>query len=131
MKNGTRSRRSARVKDATSESAPLTPLIHVWLAGLGAVSRARTGGPKLLDELIKEGARVQGNNRKIAKNAIHSRLGDMQKLVKRVVDGLPPVQILHELRALRRQVDTMNAGIDTLLRSRGASRKRASTKRET
>ena len=36
----------------------LNMLHQVWLAGLGAVSRAQQGAPKLLEELIAEGARA-------------------------------------------------------------------------
>jgi hypothetical protein len=97
-----------------SKNRLLDPLIHVWLAGLGAVSMAHTDGSKLLKELIKEGARVQAYERDAAANLVHSTLGDVQALVRRVVNELPPYRVLEELRALRKQMDIVNANIEKL-----------------
>jgi len=96
----------------------------VWLAGLGAVVKAQTEGPKLLNELINEGARVQAHKRNAAEQLVRSTLNDVQALVRRVVNELPPVRVLQEVRALRKQVDAMNASIENLTRVRRAPQKR-------
>jgi hypothetical protein len=124
MKSRTKSRRTGRGIATSTESRLFGPLIHVWLAGLGAVSRAHTEGPKLLNELIEEGARVQAHKRNTAEKAVRSTLGDVQAIVRRVVNELPPVRVLQEVRALRKQVDAMNANIENLTHVRGAPRKR-------
>ena len=52
----------------------LNMLHQVWLAGLGAVSRAQQGAPKLLEELIAEGARVQADTQQSAAKALRGAL---------------------------------------------------------
>jgi len=60
--------KSAKISPKTSR-VDLTPnrlletLNQVWFAGLGAVSKARTEGPTLLNELVKEGARIKARAR--------------------------------------------------------------------
>ena len=33
---------------------------QIWLAGLGALSRAQAGAPKIFDDLMREGSKLQG-----------------------------------------------------------------------
>jgi hypothetical protein len=131
MKSGKKSERAGRKATASAKSSILEPLIHVWLAGLGAASRAQAKGPKWLQELIKEGARLEAIERNAATKAVRSTLGSVQELARRVVDELPPVRVLKEIRALRKDVDAMNAKIDKLARVRRPSSKprRATTQR--
>ena len=118
MKSGGTSRPKVRKSESPADSSLLEPLVHVWLAGLGAASKARAKGPKWLQNLIKEGARLEARERNAAKNAVRSTLGGARALVRRVVDELPPVRVLAEVRALRKQVDAMNAKLDKLARAR-------------
>jgi poly(hydroxyalkanoate) granule-associated protein len=124
MKSGARSRGTGHAIAPPTKSRLFGPLIHVWLAGLGAVVKAQTEGPKLLNELINEGARVQAHKRNAAEQLVRSTLNDVQALVRRVVNELPPVRVLQEVRALRKQVDAMNASIENLTRVRRAPQKR-------
>jgi hypothetical protein len=124
MKSRTKSRRTGRNIATLTGYRPFEPLVHVWLAGLGAISKAQTEGPKLLNELIKEGTRVQAHKRKAAEKAVRSTVGDVQALVRRLVNELPPVRVLKEVRALRKQVHVMNAKIENLSPARRLPRKR-------
>ena len=118
MKSGRTSRRKVRKSESSTDSSLLEPLVHVWLAGLGAASTARAKGPNWLQNLIKEGARLEARERNAATNAVRRTLGGARALVRRVVDELPPVRVLAEVRALRKQVDAMNAKLDRLARAR-------------
>jgi aminoglycoside phosphotransferase family enzyme len=113
----------SRRTSAVNKNSLLEPLVHLWLAGLGAASRSQTKGPQWLQDLIREGARLEAFERKAARKAVRSTLGSVQAVVRRVVDELPPVQVLKEVRALRKQVDAMNEKLDKLARERGAVRK--------
>jgi hypothetical protein len=114
MKRATRSRTAKRKPAAAAERRLVEPLAQIWLAGLGAVSKAHAEGPKWLHGLIDAGVRVQAQKRTAAENALRSTLGNAQSLVRRVVHELPPVRILEEIRALRQQVDAMSAKLDCL-----------------
>jgi poly(hydroxyalkanoate) granule-associated protein len=56
----------------------LQMLHQIWLAGLGAASKAQHGAPQLLDELIAEGARVDAQARGAATKALRGVLSDVQ-----------------------------------------------------
>jgi Poly(hydroxyalcanoate) granule associated protein (phasin) len=124
VKRGKQMRRTRRDVASLTNSQKLEPFIHIWLAGLGAISKARSEGPKLLQELIKEGARVESHQRNVVAKAAHGTFGEVPALVRRLVDELPPVRVLREVRALRKQVDAMRADIEKLARGRRAPRKR-------
>lgn len=130
MKSRTRSRQAGGHTSTATEGRLLGSLHQVWLAGLGAVAKAQTEGPKVRNELIKEGALVQGRNRTAAKKAVRSTIGDVRAFVRRIVNELPPVRVLEEIRALRKQVDAMNANIEKLAHIRRApAARRAKTSR--
>ncbi len=124
MNRSTSSRRAGRRMATSTERRLLDPLLHVYLAGLGAVSKAQTDGPKLLNELIKEGARVQTRERNVAEKAVRSTVGDVRAFVLRVVNELPPVRMFEEIQALRRQVSALDAKIEALAGRRPGPRKR-------
>jgi hypothetical protein len=115
MKRAKEARRTNRGTAASSQDGPLESLMHIWLAGLGAVSKAKTEGGKLLNELIEEGARVQDREREGAKLAVRSSLDKTRGLVGRLVMELPPLRVLEEVRALRKEVETMNATLEMLV----------------
>jgi len=123
-----KSRKTRRTIATSTERRPFGPLFQVWLAGLGAVSKAQTEGPTVLNELIKEGELLQSHMRNAAEKAVRSTIGHVQERVRRVVNELPPVRVLQEVRALRKQVDAMNAHIENLTRASRAPRKRHARK---
>lgn len=54
---------------------------HIWLAGLGALSRAQHDGPKLFQSLVEEGGKVQDRTSKTVERAIKSALDNVQSAV--------------------------------------------------
>jgi poly(hydroxyalkanoate) granule-associated protein len=78
-KSAARSAAKSAAKSATAAQAHLLDAMHqIWLAGLGAVSRAQHGAPKLLDELVKEGARVHAKGRRATEGAVRGALEAVQ-----------------------------------------------------
>jgi poly(hydroxyalkanoate) granule-associated protein len=146
-----KSRKAAPAAGETAEACMLQMLHQVWLAGLGAVSKAQHGAPKLLDELITEGARVDAQARGAARKAVRGVLSDVQAGVNarmsqvrgqaaEAMDNLETifrtrvhraltqigVPTAESVTALSRRVDALNANIDKLARqrARGAAKAR-------
>ncbi len=134
--------KSARISRAGSEVQMVETLHRIWLAGLGAVSKAQHGAPQLLEELIEEGAQVDAQARRAAKKAVNDVLGTMQKSVSshigqvrgRTSEALENLEKMFQVRvhraltqlgvpsseeieALSKRVETLNAGIDKLARA--------------
>jgi len=118
-------------------------LHEVWLAGLGAVSKAQRGTPKLLEELINEGARVDVQARSAARakvgelvGGVRSQLGGRVGQVRgQANDALEGLERIFQTRvhraltqlgvpsaeavaALSRRVDTLNANVERLAHGR-------------
>jgi poly(hydroxyalkanoate) granule-associated protein len=116
---------------------------EVWLAGLGAASKAQSGAPQLWEELISEGARVHGKTRNAAEkmariwlggvqSRINTGLGEVQGRASGALENLEKifqtrvhraltqlgVPSAEEVAALSRRVDALNSGIDKLARNR-------------
>ena len=76
---------SAQKKSATAERGPLGSAIkdsaqQIWLAGLGAFSKAQEEGGKVFDTLVKEGLSIQRKTQAVAEERINeatSRMSDM------------------------------------------------------
>ena len=61
---------------------------QIWLAGLGALSRAQHDGPKLFKSLVAEGGKVQDRTSKTVEKAIKGALENIQSAVsERVSDA--------------------------------------------
>jgi poly(hydroxyalkanoate) granule-associated protein len=118
---------------------------QIWLAGLGAASRARQSGPQLFQDLVSEGARVHAETRGAAEKALRGVVGDMQQRINAGVgqvrgqaeDTLANLEKIFETRvhraltrigvpsaedieALSKRVEGLNANIDRLARARKA-----------
>jgi poly(hydroxyalkanoate) granule-associated protein len=128
---------------AVAQERLLDMLHQVWLAGLGAVSKAQHGAPKMLEELVEEGARVHASTRDAAEKALRGAFGDVQSALNARVSqvrgeasdafenlekvfrtrvhraltqlGVPSAD---EVSALSKRVDALNASINTLARAR-------------
>ncbi len=139
-------RRSARTtrKAATSVQAQLLETMNnIWLAGLGAVSRAQRGAPQLLEQLITEGARVSTETRGAAEKALRGLVGDVRSTINarlgeargQAADALENLEKIFQTRvhraltqigvpssdevaALSKRVDALNDNIDRLAQSR-------------
>lgn len=120
---------------------------QIWLAGLGALSRAQAGAPKVFEELLREGAKLQGGAFETAqKSLLQAFQGAQQQVQQRVESvkgqageswdqlekifqsrvqramhdlGMPTAE---EITALTRRVDQLNTSVEKLARSAAAPR---------
>lgn len=137
--------RSSRISAVAAHAQDqLLDTVHqVWLAGLGAVSRAQRGTPKLFNELVKEGARVHASAGKSADRAVRSvvtraqgairgRVSSVRAKASDTIENLEKVfqtrvqRTLHQIgvpgsrdiEKLSARVDALNANIEKLARKR-------------
>lgn len=141
----TKRKASKRARAVAGDTqSQLIHLMHqVWLAGLGAVSRAQRGAPKLLEELVAEGAHVQASTKGAAEDALRGALSSVQETLNsrmgkvrgeaadafenlekifraRVHTALTQLGVpsAGEVESLSRRVDALNANISKLARTR-------------
>ena len=130
----------------TTSRQMLSALHQVWLAGLGAAVRTQQGAPKLFDELVAEGARLQAGKQELAEQTVRRIVGDTRTRLKdalseaqsrasgalenlekifqaRVQQALVQLGIpsADELAALSKRVDALNSHIDKLTRRTGTT----------
>lgn len=143
-----RTRRKNGRNAASGAQARLLGTLHqVYLAGLGALSRASNGAPQLFEQLVAEGARVHADTRGAAEKALQgvlmgvqekvgARVGQVRGQAADALDGLEKifqtrvhralaqlgVPRAEEVTALSKRVDTLNANINKLARHGGARR---------
>ncbi len=138
---GTGSR--VRSAPATAQERLLDTVHQIWLAGLGAASKARQGAPQLLEDLVNEGARIHSQARGAAEKTLRSLLEGVQTSINARVSqvqgqatdtlsnlekmfqtrvhraltqlGVPSAE---EVESLSKRVDALNANIEKLARSR-------------
>jgi len=116
-------------------------LHQVYLAGLGALSKASNGAPKLFEELVAEGARVHADTRGAAEKAlqgvlagvqerVNTRVGQVRGQAADALEGLEKVfqtrvhraltqlgvPSAEEVTALSKRVDTLNTNINKMTR---------------
>lgn len=138
-----KSAKRARGGASGTQAQLLTMLHQVWLAGLGAVSRAQQGAPKLLEELVAEGAQVHADTKQAAQkmlrgalsgvqDSLNSRMGQvrgeatdafesLEKIFRsRVHSALTQLGVpsAGEVESLSKRVDALNANIEKLARAR-------------
>ena len=134
-----RSRKAVRKTESSAQARMLGALHQVWLAGLGAVSKAQHGAPKVLEELIAEGARFQSDTRGAAEETLRGVLGGVKGRISAGVgqvrgqasDALENLEKIFqtrvhrtlaqlgvpsasEIEALSKRVDALNKSIDRL-----------------
>jgi len=78
MARKSRPRKTAGDGADTAQARLLSMVHQVWLAGLGAASRAQHGAPKVFEELVTEGARVHEDTRDAAEKALRGAFGEVQ-----------------------------------------------------
>jgi poly(hydroxyalkanoate) granule-associated protein len=108
---------------------------NIWLAGLGAFSKAHEEGGKLFDALVKEGEAVQSRASKSAQDAISDArskaTGTWDKLeqvfVDRVARALHSLDVptKHDIDALSKRVHELTKVADKLSESLEESGKNA------
>ncbi len=142
--------------DGTVQAQALEIVSQIWLAGLGAVSKAQKGTPKLLQELITEGTRVQASTRDAAEKALQGVLGEVQSTLNEKMSqvrgkasdafenlekvfqtrvhralnqlGVPSAD---EVEALSKRVNALNVNIERLAQARSSGRSRDTVGRKT
>jgi poly(hydroxyalkanoate) granule-associated protein len=111
----------------------LLNIVHqVWLAGLGAASKAQKGAPKMFEELVSEGARVHEGASKVADQAVRSAMSkaqaaiqggvsDVREKASDTLEGLEKMFQTRVQRALQqigvpssREIDKLSARVDML-----------------
>jgi poly(hydroxyalkanoate) granule-associated protein len=120
---------------------------QIWQAGLGALARAQAGAPKVFEELMREGGKLQGGALDAAQKAVMQAFRGAQQTVNRRIDNVHAqagetwdnlekifqvrvqraMQQLNmpssdEIRALRRRVDELGERVDRLSRTDGEKR---------
>ena len=143
-----------KVRATKTDDGMLDSMNQVWLAGLGALSKARKGAPQIMSDLIAEGARVQAQTRDSANQAIGELVGGIkssfdtrlsqvrgqaedaydnleamfQTRVRRALTqlGVPSAE---DVESLSQRVGELNASVSKLARkrvgARGDGRRRA------
>jgi poly(hydroxyalkanoate) granule-associated protein len=59
---------------------------QIWQAGLGALARAQAGAPKVFEDLMREGSRLQGGAVDAAQRAVMEAFRGAKRTVDRRVD---------------------------------------------
>lgn len=153
MASKRQSRRGGRIAKSNAQARMLNALHEVWLAGLGAVVKAQRGAPKLLEDLIAEGARFQEDKQGLAEQTFRRLIGDaqarfqagvgqvrgqaseafenlekiFQSRVQRALSQLG-VPSEHALNALGKRVDALSVNVEKLARSAAKVRVRTGAK---
>lgn len=111
----------------------------IWLAGLGALARVQSDGPKLFETLVEEGSDVQDRTResteralrdtmKNVRGAVDARVDDMRGRASETWDNIEKifqarvqkalqqlgVPTAHEIRSLTRKVDELTRSVQGL-----------------
>ncbi len=122
---------------------------QIWLAGLGALSRAQAGAPKVFDELMREGSKLQGGALDAAQKVVMQAFQGAQKTVNQRIDnvqaqagetwdnlekifqtrvqraihqlGMPSAE---DISALKRRVEELAASVDRLSGARAEKPRR-------
>jgi poly(hydroxyalkanoate) granule-associated protein len=61
---------------------------QIWLAGLGALSRAQAGAPKAFEELMREGSKLKGGALDAAQRVVMQAFQGAQKTVNQRFDNV-------------------------------------------
>ncbi|MCW8200483.1 poly granule associated family protein [Verminephrobacter aporrectodeae subsp. tuberculatae] len=116
QKPGTDKKGKALLSDTVKDSAQ-----HIWLAGLGAFSKAQEEGGKVFDTLVKEGLSIQRKTQAVAEEKISAATGRMSNMAQNQWDKLEnifearvakvlsslDVPSAHDLQALSARVDAL------------------------
>jgi poly(hydroxyalkanoate) granule-associated protein len=143
----------ASVTRSVTEGEMLEAMHQIWLAGVGAVATARKRGPRVLDGLLAEGARIHESSRKAADKAVRTALAEVQGMVGErmktaqsqageTLDNLEKIfqtrvhRVLNqlgvpsadEIAALAKRVDALKDSVGRLTGFRSAKRKARRTR---
>jgi len=137
----------SRLSDSQWVNRSMDYARQVWLAGLGAVSKAEKEGNKLFEVLVERGEQVQAQARKRAEDKVEEVKGRVEAMRDKATDNWNKleqvfrnrvVRVLQRLgvptpadvQALSRQVEVLQTSIQELIKAEeaGALSKRASAR---
>jgi len=118
----------AGAKDAPFGKVVLDSATQIWLAGLGAFSKAQDEGTKIFDGLVKEGEKFQKHARGVAEDTVSDmrdratdtwdKLEDVfEDRVSRALNKLS-VPTRKDVDALRSKVEELTAAVEKLSQTR-------------
>ena len=94
-----------RLKDKSNEKQVMGGVVdsarQIWLAGLGAFSKAEEEGGKLFESLVKEGEEVEARTRKTAEEKVEEVKGKMKEVKDKVSDTWDGLEQVFEDRVAR------------------------------
>ena len=79
---------NASAEDKDSAAAITDSSRSIWLAGLGAFSRAQAEGMRMFENLVKQGEALESKTRKAASDTAAAARGAAKAKVKEVKDGV-------------------------------------------
>lgn len=132
-----KSKKKASAKKGTIEKG-IDSAMDIWLAGLGALSKAQEEGSKVFDSLVKEGEAVQTRSKKLAKKSkkvIAEATETWDKLEHAVEDRLSRASshlgvLTHkDMEELTKRVEQLEKSVKELTEARKPTTKRKATKR--
>lgn len=97
-----------------SGSRVLDAMNLIWLVGLGVLSKAQKDGQHLFWECVEEGQQVQHSTLSEAVRVARGVRDNLEARLNETIARLPPMQVLKEIRALRKRVDAVETKIDNL-----------------
>ncbi len=121
---------------------------QIWLAGLGAFSRAQAEGTKVFETLVKQGQSLEAKTRRAAVDTAAAARGAAEAKVKEVKEGVggtwDKLEQVFEARVARalsklgvhthsdverltERVDALSAAVNALIKSSGKSPRTAAT----
>ena len=74
-------RKISRKTNSTPSERMLEAMNEIWLAGVGALTKARQGAPHVLHDLVAEGARIQAQSRGSAEKAVQGLLTGVRETI--------------------------------------------------
>jgi poly(hydroxyalkanoate) granule-associated protein len=121
---------AARHSTAVADRSIVESAQQIWLAGLGALTKAREDGAKLFENLVKEGLHLEATTRKLAtgkvgemRGAVESKVSQVRERTQETWDRLEHVFESRVSRALnklgvpgRKDLDELLKRVDELQR---------------
>ena len=122
---------------------------NIWLAGLGAFSRAQAEGMRMFENLVKQGEALESKTRKAASDTATAARGAAKARVKEVKDGVggtwDKLEQVFEARVARalaklgvhssadverlsQRVDALSKAVNELIKASGAKMPRKTAK---
>lgn len=130
LKSKTKAKTTTDSSEASANKSIMESAQQIWLAGLGALTKAREDGTKLFENLVKEGLSLEAATRKIAtgkvdevRGAVETGVSQVRERTQETWDRLEQVFESRVSRALnklgvpgRKELDELLKRVDELNR---------------